>query len=372
MMPNYRNLSLKFLLAAFLVLLAVMLAVTLYPFNFFSANGVQWLSDERGLYFNGQGIAYTDKAKTVCETETVSVVLWLKERFGSKNWGPKEIFSFNDGIASPPLVVGHWSSRIFLYSRFEKNKGDKWYELFRTKHRLPRGKSHLVTATFGGGVKAIYIDGELSNKSKTEIRDTIRAKFCGSLMIGNSPKIQNGWRGEIKGLAIYNRVLLPEEILKHSREVFQNGMLGLAETSGCIALYTFDEGKGTKAESIVGKSRILSIPTSLIPPVRTILFNLPYYKDTRGEAWFVTDFLSNILLFVPYGVLFTTIILRKYTISFFLAFIIVTFAGCLLSFTIESLQLFLPTRSSVINDIYANMIGSGVGVLIAYALKLHR
>lgn len=370
-MPNYRNLSLKFLLATFLVLLVVMLAMTLYPFNFFPANGVQWLSDEPGLYFNGQGIAYTDKAKTVCATETVSVVLWLKERFGSKNWGPREIFSFYDGFASPPLVVGQQAGRIFLYSRFEKNKGDKWYKLFRTKHRLPRGRSCLVTVTFGGGVKAIYIDGALNNKTKTEIRDTIRAKFCGRLMIGNSPKVQNGWWGEIKGLAIYNRVLLPEEILKHNREVFQNGMHGLAETRGCIALYAFDEGKGIKAKSIPRKSHSLSIPTSLIPPIRAILFNLPN-KDTRSESLFVADFFGNILLFVPYGVLFSTIILRKCTTGFFFAFVIVTLAGSLFSLTIESLQLFLPARVSVTNDLYANMIGSALGVLVAYALKLHR
>jgi len=371
MMPNYRNLSLRFLLATFLVLLAVMLAVTLYPFNFFPANGVQWLSNEPGLYFNGQGIAYTDQVKTVFETKAVSVVLWLNERFGSKNWGPREIFSFYDGFASPPLVVGQWGGRIFLYSRFEKNKGDRWYKLFRTKNRFPRGKSHLVTATFGEGAKAIYIDGELNNKSKTEIHDTINAKFCGRLILGNSPMGQNGWWGEVSGLAIYNRVLLPEEILKHSREVFQKGVGELAETPGCVALYPFDEGKGIEAKSILGKSRSLSIPTSRIPLIFATLFSLPH-KDMRSEFLFGADFLKNILFFVPYGMLFSTIILRKYTIGFFLAFIVVTFAGSLLSLTIEFLQLFLPTRSSVINDIYANMIGSGLGVLVAYTLKLHR
>jgi hypothetical protein len=102
MILNYRNLSLHFLLAAFLVLLAVMLVATLYPFDFLPVNGVEWLSDEPGLYFNGHGISYTDKAKTICETKAVSVMLWLKERFGSKNWGPKEIFFMMD------LPLHHW------------------------------------------------------------------------------------------------------------------------------------------------------------------------------------------------------------------------------------------------------------------------
>ena len=140
------------------------------------------------------------------------MVLWLKERFGSKNWGPREIFSFYDGFASPPLLVGQWDGRIFLYSRFEENEGDKWYRRFRTTDRFPRGNPHLVTVTFGGDAKAIYIDGKLNNKTKTGIHDAAKTKFCGRLMLGNSPRGRNGWGGEVRGLAIYNRVLLPEEI----------------------------------------------------------------------------------------------------------------------------------------------------------------
>ena len=358
-------------MSTFLMLLVVMLVATLYPFNFFPTNGAQWLANEPGLYFNGQGFAYTEQAETVCETKTVSVVLWLKERFGSENWGPREIFSFYDGSPSPPLLVGQWDGRIFLYSRFEKNKGDKWYKLFRTKYRFPIGKSHLVTATFGGGVKAIYIDGELSNKSKTEIHDTINAEFCGRLILGNSLKVQDGWWGEVKGLAIYNRVLSAEEISKHSREVVQKGMRGLAETPGCLALYPFDEGKGNEAKSIAGRPRSLSIPTSRIPLILGTLSNL-LHKDMRSESLVVADFLRNIIFFIPYGILFSIIILRKHTIGFLLAFMVVTFIGSFLSLTIEFLQLFLPTRVSAINDIYANMIGSGLGVLLAFAPKLHR
>jgi hypothetical protein len=323
-MLNHRNIGLRALLVAFFLLLAVMLIATLYPFDFFPINGVQWLSNEPGLYFNGHGIAYTDKVKTVCETKTVSVVLWLKERFGSKNWGPREIFSFYDGFASPPLVIGQWDGRIFLYSRFEKNEGDKWYRLFRTTYRFPLGKPHLVTVTFGGGVKAIYIDDKLNNKTKTGIRDANRIKFCGRL---------------------------------------------LAETPGCLTLCLFDEGGGITAKSIVGKPHSFSIPNSRTPLILATLFNLPH-KDMRTESLFLADFLRNILFFVPYGILFSTISLRKFTIGYFLTFIVVILAGGLLSLTIEFLQLFLSTRTSVITDMVGNIVGSGLGVPIVYYLKL--
>jgi len=370
-MLNHRNIGLRTLFVAFFLLLAVMLVATLYPFDFFPANGVQWLSNKPGLYFNGHGIAYSDKVKTLCETKTVSVVLWLKERSGSKNWGPREIFSFYDGLASPPLVVGQWDGRIFLYSRFENNESDKWYRLFRTTHRFPRGNPHLVTVTFGGGLKTIYIDGKLNNKTKTGISESAKTKFCGRLLLGNSPRGRNGWWGEVKGLAIYNRVLLPEEIKNQSSEVFQRGMRELAETPGCLALYLFDEGQGFEAKNLLGTPPSFSIRKSRTPLILATLFNLPH-KDMRTESLFVADFLRNILFFVPFGILFSTIILRKFTIGHFLTFILVTLAGGLLSVTIEFSQLFLPARTSVITDIFGNTIGSGLGVLIVYSLYTKR
>jgi VanZ family protein len=371
MMPNYRNLVLRFLLVAFFLLIAVILFATLYPFNFSPANGVQWLSNEPGLYFNGYGIAYTERDKSVCETKAVSVELWLRERFGSKNWGPREIFSFYDGSASPSLLVGQWGRRIFLYSRFEKNEGDKWYRLFRAKSYFPRGKPHLVTVTFGEGVKAIYIDGELNDKRRTEIHAAPNIVFSGSLVLGNAPTAGDGWWGEVKGLAIYNRVLLPAEIIRHSSEVFQKGMRGLAETPGCLALYPFDEGEGITAKSIVGKSRHFSIPASQTPLDFATIFNLPH-ENMRSESRAVENYLRNILLFFPYGILFSAIILRKYTIGYFVTFLIVILAGGLLSFAIEFLQLFLPTRASGIADVLANMVGSGLGVLVVCSLKLKK
>jgi hypothetical protein len=369
-MANNENIGLRFYLVAFFLLLVVMLIATFYPFSFCPPNGVKWLSNKPGLYFNGHGIAYTDRGKSVYETKAVSVELWLKERFGSKNWGPREIFSFYDGSASPSLLVGQWGGRVFLYSRFENNEGGKWYRLFRTKYRFPRGKPHLVTVTLGRGEKAIYIDGELNDKRGTKIHDTVNVKFYGRLMLGNSPMGKNGWWGEIKGLAIYNRVLLPKEIIAHTTKVFQKGMRELAETPGCLALYLFDEGEGNSAESIVGEPRRICMPTSRTPLIAT-MFSLPH-TDMRIDSLPVADFLKNIIFFLPFGILLSTIILWKYSISYFITFLVVTIAGSLLSLSIEFLQLFLPARTSGIADVLSNMVGSGLGVLVAYSLRLKR
>ena len=94
--------------------------------------------------------------------------------------------------------------------------------------------------------------------------------------------------------------------------------------------------------------------------------------DMRIEYLPVADFLKNIIFFFPFSILLSVIILRKYSVGYFVTFLVVTFAGGLLSLAIEFLQLFLPTRTSGIADVLGNMVGSGLGVLVAYSPKLKR
>ena len=365
-MINKEHLSLRFLLTAFFLLLTAMLFAGLYPFNFFTPNHVRWVQNEPGLYFDGAGIAYTNRAESISLKKAVSIELLLKERRGSKNWGPREIFSFYDGAVSPSFLVGQVDRWIFIYSRFEKNEGQEWYKLFRNKRPFSRGKAHLITVTFDDSEKAIYLDGQLSNKKNVGLNERAHIEFSDSFLLGNSPDAKNGWWGEVKGLAVYNRILLPAEIMMHSKEVSKKGMSGLAETPGCLALYPFNEGQGNTAKSILGKPHPFSIPPSLSAFGLTML-SLPY-KDMRFNGYDKVDFLENILFFFPFGILFAAIIKKKYMAGYFITFLIVVLTGGLLSCLIEILQLFLPSRNAGIIDIFSNMLGSGFGMLVTFIL----
>jgi hypothetical protein len=258
-----------------------------------------------------------------------------------------------------------------LFSRFELRDGKKWYNIFQTQKPFERGIPHLVTVTFGNGEKAIYIDGVLENKNKIDIKETADIHLSGRLVIGNSPKNKKGWWGEIKGLAIYNRILSLKEIKRHSSEVPSFGMRKLAEASGLLGLYTFDEGKGDQINSITGDHRPFFIPARKFAIPDTI-FHLPN-DDMRTESIFASivlkDFLPNIFFFLPYGVLLSIILIRTFQISYFYCFSIVILTGGLFSFSIEFAQLFLPTRTSGMFDVMSNILGSGLGFLVACSLK---
>ncbi len=347
-----------------------MLAATLHPFNFLSANGVQWLSGEPGLYFNGRGMALTGRDISSNAYDAISVELWLQERQGSKNWGPKEIFSLYDGAASPSLLIGQWGGHIFLYSRYNVEEDTFWYKRFRSTKRFPREKPHLVTVTFSGQEQALYIDGALQEKRISERHAETKVSFSGRLLLGSSPACNNGWRGEVRGLALYNTVLQQEEIAHHHTVVRRKGMYGLAEDPDCLALYPFDEGSGNSAASVKDASPALSIPPHTIAQVST-LFSLPH-KDMRKIhllGFPLHDFLKNILFFLPFGLILALIVAQKYPLNSFALLLTVTAAGGLFSLTIELLQLFLPSRTAGIPDIISNMIGSGLGFFIVYALQ---
>jgi hypothetical protein len=84
----------------FLFYLVFVLCVTLSPFKFSHTNGVQWLSQGSGLYFNGNGIVYIKQAQegyVFSCGQAISVEVHIKERHGSKNYGPRAIVSFMMG-----------------------------------------------------------------------------------------------------------------------------------------------------------------------------------------------------------------------------------------------------------------------------------
>lgn len=356
------KIGLRRLRVVFFLILAAMLVAGLYPFDFYPENRVQWISNEPGLYFNGAGISNTDTAEPFLLEKAISVQLLLKERRGSKNWGPKEIFSIFDGPNSPSFLVGQWNGRIFLYSRFEKNEGKKWFKQFHDEYRLPRGKDHLVTVTFDKNEKAIFINGQLRKIKKVELNDKADITFSGSLFIGNSPRGKHGWNGEIKGVAIYNRTLLPDEIVMHSKESIKNGIGVLDKIPGCLAVYPFDEGEGNSAKNILSKTGHFYLPEILTSPALSS-FGISF-KEMRFYGYRKSDFFKNIGFFIPFGALLSAILLKRYDAAFLTNFLVVILAGGLLSGAIEILQLLLPTRSTDMSDILGNMLGSGLGLQI--------
>jgi len=79
------------------------------------------------------------------------------------------------------------------------------------------------------------------------------------------------------------------------------------------------------------------------------------------KYFILDDFIFNILGFAPLGLLLVPSMSRKW--SRLRRVVLVTLFGFLLSFSVETLQGFLPTRASSNTDILANTVGTLLGAL---------
>ena len=90
------------------------------------------------------------------------------------------------------------------------------------------------------------------------------------------------------------------------------------------------------------------------------LFSFLGYWPTKLEK---ADVVQNVLVYAPLGLLTVSWLVR--TMGFKPALFFATFAGIALSFSIESIQQFIPSRTSSTSDLVMNLIGTLAGGIIA-------
>ena len=91
---------------------------------------------------------------------------------------------------------------------------------------------------------------------------------------------------------------------------------------------------------------------------------LRFFAQDERTSWItfnLVEFLANIAMFVPIGVLLVLIVGRRW-------WWLVTLAGFGLSSVIELIQIGMPTRVSDPRDVLANSLGALLGALLALAL----
>jgi VanZ family protein len=348
------------------------LCVTLYPFNFAPANGIVRLSQDAGLYFDGNGIAYSKQPQegyAVPCWKAISIEIDIKERKGSNNCGPRDIVSLYDGAESPPLLIGMYFGQIFLYSRFEHHRGQEWSNQFRPKKNILQGEEYYITAVYGDGKKALYCNGTLVEERSADLPLGGHEELCGRIIVGSSPFCKYGWMGEIRGIAIYDYALSSTEVSTHYKIFYNQGIRALAGMKGLYGLYSFHTKKGDAIENIAGAAPALHIPETYSPVKKTIMHN--QRSDMRIKVEWIYDFFINVFMFIPSGFLlaryFRCIMINRLAIFFFV------FLVCaVISFGIETAQIFIPARYPSMYDVFANVLGAVAGASVNLALSIIR
>ena len=341
--------------------LCITLTLGLWPFHS-PQNDVTWLNDANGLAFGTHGsVASFNVLKAVSshEGEHGTVEIWVRPvRWRSSatlvalyrpeygiQFALRQSLSDLEVSAEPRTAIGRRRVTNHFYA------DDALGPALRLK------KSVFITVTCGKQGTKVYLDGVLATV-KPQFHVDPKA-FADRVILGDSPRQPDSFRGQIRGLAIFESELNSTQVLQHYNTWQEAGRPVIAKEDRNIALYLFDEHMGAIISSHTGiADRDLNIPGNYQVIDKIALE--PFWKEFDFSRSYWSGNIKNIIGFVPFGFCFSAYFnlvghTRKATL-----FTIVL--GALVSLTIEILQAFLPTRDSGTTDIITNTIGTWIGV----------
>ncbi len=181
----------------------------------------------------------------------------------------------------------------------------------------------------------------------------------GRLVVGDSPRQPDSFRGQIRGLAIYDAELNGAQVLRHYRTWTERGRPDVAPDERNIALYLFDEHTGNVIHNHAAAGGDLTIPETYAVIDKISLE--PFWKEFSFYTSYWKGNLKNIVGFIPVGFCFYAYFTVGRPIK--RAPLVTVVLGALMSLTIEVLQAFLPTRDSGTTDLVTNTLGTYVGVM---------
>jgi VanZ family protein len=355
-----------------LAILLIILVAGIWPFNFLASNEVTWLPGQNGVHFYGRGIIVSAEARNkdqqlIFPDKSMTLEIRLRPLLVTGNL-PK-ILVLHDGIIPEIFFVGQWKSHLIIRSRMDNprmRKKGKAYGEIGLNNALLKDQDCFLTITSGAGGTAVYINGKLMRTYPGyNMLDALTEKHV-RLILGNSATGESYWNGYLMRLALYNRVLTADQVFKNYKAWNGNSSPLISADDGCLGMYPFNEGKGTTVHNEINANDTLAIPERFKPLQRKILS--PFLSGYHWNTSSVQDIITNVLGFIPFGFFFSALLLKTTRLKRLSIYLIIVSLGTGLSFTIELIQAYLPTRDSSLTDVVMNSAGTLLGVVIFHLL----
>ena len=339
------------------VMLAILVA-GLWPFHA-PKNNVAWLAKENGLRFGEHGTILTSRAFQSHDSGNDSSGSLEIQLEPARSKRRTTILAFEDsGSTSVPFMLQQSRNNLIVQRRNTDDGGKARTAEFVIEDALPEEKRLLVTITLGPRTSSVYLDGVFVKMS--EIRGRAPGTFVGRLVLGNSVTASDSWSGQVLGLAIYEHELTPAAVLENYENWTKYHQPTPNQQEQPVGLYLFSERDGNIVHNQMGSS------TDLIIPARYLVLQSPFLAPSWHHyhpTWrYWEDVGINIVGFVPLGLFlvayFSTVRATRFAAT------AAVLLGFLTSLTIESLQAYLPTRDSGLNDLITNTFGTVLGVLL--------
>jgi VanZ family protein len=337
------------------LVLAGTVAACLWPFHA-PGNEVAWIIGGNGVRFGHYGTIVSRgliKPLNGVERRGWTLEIWLQPARASESHtilafyvaGRPGGFSLHQSLTDLLVERGPWRrQRRALAGRFYVDN------VFRN-----RALTFLTLVSTHRGTE-VYVNGALRRSVPAFVMN--RRDFSGRLIVANSPVANDSWRGDLRGLALYNASLAANEVNQHFEQWRQSGRARVIGLEYPVLLYPFDERSGNAVHNQIASGADLYIPKRYMELRHTLLER---FWDEYYPGWnYWKDIMVNIAGFVPLGFFFYAYLSLVWRLGRpGLATIIL---GGLVSLTIEILQAYLPTRDSGMTDIVTNTLGTAAGV----------
>lgn len=345
------------------------LLVGWWPFAFRPMNQVSWLSDRAGLRFEDDGIAYDSealpspvKAGVAGQPANYTIELWVEAGVKPAT-DVFHLLTIHDGRLPSPFVLCQWQDGIILRAATRDSQSARKIHEVGVDGALEERRARFITVTGNAAGTDFYLDGVLAVRFPEFVLGS--EVLNGRMILGNSPSGKHSWVGRFFGLAIYNRVLEAAEIAQHN-VLWTNGLARqFKNITSLRSLYLFNEGGGQRVEDISCNRHYLVIPTTYRPLQKEFL--IPPWKDVSYDVPNYRDIVINVLGFMPFGFCFFLYRQPPGSARWFTDALHVVVVGVAISLTIETIQIWLPSRASSMTDLLCNAAGTLFGVLLAMA-----
>jgi VanZ family protein len=345
-----------------LTVLVIILVAGLWPFNPNPANQVHWMPATPGVHINSPGFLYShDDIMSLFSTGGISLELWLSPAEEPNNRLPY-LLSLWDGKRQEVFLLGQWKDGLAIRVRSRNPKAMRGYRERGCSAILGKGKEVLLTLTSSPEGTVVFLQGKRVKDIPGFYLFEDRTERQGRIIVGNSGDGRHSWEGRIKGLALYNQALSPEEAARHFVGWQGRDLHKLKSAPGLVALYPFTEGRGPWVADFTGKTAPFYKP-EFFHPLQKVILEWPG-KESLQRIGFYEDMAVNILGFIPLG-FFLALWLVNFTRLTPACILFLTFlCGSLLSLAIELSQVFLPGRDSSASDFVFNIVGTIIGIFL--------
>jgi hypothetical protein len=335
-------------IALCLIVLSGILVAGLSPFHV-PRNAVSWLPDANGLRFDRYGSVISSTPVPDGSGQACSLDVWLQP---TGNRPSATVLAFYTPESPRRFELLQLDADLVLAGNTLSEENPARIAWFRMRRAFQPNKPILITMTSGRRT-SIYINGVLV---ETNAFRFLRSNFMGEMVLGTSPRSDQGWVGQIRGLALFDRELTPDEVAVRYRS-WTNGQ---PEVSGASHFYRFNERNGEIVYDAVSPGINLDIP-----PRYTVLHGAFLESPWRGfhNDWgYWKDVLINVGGFIPFGFVFGIYLssvrpVRRPILKTILF-------GAAVTLFIETTQAWLPTRDSSMTDVLTNIVGTVLGVML--------